>query len=288
MFRRSGFGHSLRKLLPGLLITLSGGVVQAATIGQWIGNPSNQNWAANSSNFSSIYAAATAASQHHTVESAEQITSANLGNDNFFIIANAAAAPTSAEIATLANWVKAGHILLLFNTPGGGSIAATNAILSGIGSSIQMNNTLIGLGGSNQAGAGTLSSSDPSVAGPPQNINGASLALFQTYSLTGGTRLALDTPQYPIYNLGNSLRVDTVQLGKVYVFGERFDSNPNLNSGIQGTSNLGLFIGLLAQQTALNSGGGSDVTGNPEPATLAITGLALIGLVAWKRRRSNR
>jgi len=289
MFIRRGALSCSRKLLIALSVTLSGISLQAATIGQWNGNPANQIWASNSTGFSSIYSAVSAAG--HTVENTtEAITPGNLANDNFFIIANPSTAPTAAELANLASWVQAGHILLLFADPSaGGSTSVMNQILNGVyqpaqSNKIQLNGGVVTAGGG-QFSLGKLTGTDAAVAG----INLNELALFNAFTMTGGTALA--TQNAGAFNLGGTFRVDTINLGKVYVFGSSFEYNSNLSysNGPGGpvASNLNLFLSLLAQNAGGSGGGGSGFDSVPEPATFAITGLALVAVLAAHRRRKT-
>lgn len=286
MFKRSGASGGGRMLLTALTVCLAGGIGQAGTIGQWVSNTSNQVWAS-SGNFSSIYAKATASPQSHTIENPEQITGANLSNDNYFIISNPTVALTGNELTTLVSWVHAGGVLMLFADPdpsaGGGSstVGIANSVLTSLGngssgSAIQVGSSTFG-SLTQGFSAGTFASPDPAVAG----LSGQ-LGFFQGYNLTGGSALLANTSQNPFYQVANGLRVDTFQLGKVYVFGEEFGSNGNISVN---NNNLRLFIQLLAQEgTSGPSGAFSD---SPEPATFALSGLALAGLFAWRKLRSR-
>lgn len=290
MFICKGVGSGSRKLLLALSVVLSGVAAQAATIGQWKGNPANQVWAS-AGNFSSLYSFVSAA---NTVETTESITPGNLANDNFFIIANPTAAPTASELTTLANWVQAGHILLLFTDPDDlGSVTVANKILAGVYPVAQTNkiNVSSTLVGSNVGSvAGSLMGPDPGVMGTPgnsstHNISTQALGIWQAFSILGGTNLALNNTPSVGFNIGNTLRVDTISLGKIYVFGDRYDSNSNMGlTGASTNGNLSLFLNLLAQQT-LNGGGGGP-TDAPEPATFALTGLVLAGILALNRRKA--
>ncbi len=251
--------------------------IHAGTIGQWVGSASNSIWAS-SGNFSSIYAAATGGGLSHTVTSGDQISSSVLDNRNFFLIANPTSTPSGFELNLLANWVRAGGILILTVDMYAPNLAATNAVLQtlGIGASGQaIEITSVLQGGAFQTIGGSLQGTDAAV----QGIAGRPLSTTGGFTLTGGSFLAQDAFwQNP--NLGAYLRTDTFQLGRVYVFGTRIDINPNINSDPFGY-NRQFFLNLLGQ------GGYSGSSDVPEPASLAVTAFALIGFGLWSRRRNG-
>jgi len=288
MFKRSRAPIGRMLLLSLLAGCLGAGFGEAATIGQWSSNTANQVWAS-SGNFSTIYAKATAAPQSHTIESPEAITGANLSNNNYFIISNPTVALTGNELTNLVSWVHAGGILLLFADPdpsaGGGTstVSIVNSVLTTLGNgssgtTMQVTNTTFGSLTQGFSG-GTFASNDPASSG----LTGG-MGFFQGYNLTGGNALMANTSSNPFYQVANGLRVDNFQLGKVYVFGEEFASN---GAGTLNSNNARFFVQLLAQQ---GSGGGFPGGGpldSPEPATFALSGLALAGLLAWRKMRSR-
>lgn len=273
------------KILTSVLIALVGVSAQAGTVGQWSGNSANLVWAS-SGNFRTIYAAATTGTPSHTVESPEAITAQNLANDNFFIIQSSFTSLNGTELNTLVNWIKNGGILLLFATPDGmNSLSLANQILGTLGAgasgnAMSVTNSFTGPGDT-RATAGSLIGSDKAVTGPPNNLATQSLSLYQASVIAGGTNLALNQPGTT--NLGNALRVDNFSLGKVYVFGERFDSN--LLAGTD-QNNLRLYLNLLNQGLIGGGGiGGGETAGAPEPATFVLTFSALAGLYFVRRKK---
>jgi hypothetical protein len=286
MFNRSEAPGGKRLLLTVLAVCLATGTGEAATIGQWVSNTANQVWAS-SGNFSTIYAKATASPQNHTIENPEAITGANLSNNNYFIISNPTVALTGNELTTLVSWVHAGGILLLFADPdpsaGGGSstVSIANNILTTLGngsSATTMQVASTTFGSLTQGfSSGTFASNDPASSG----LTGG-MGFFQGYNLSGGNALMANTSSNPFYQVANGLRVDSFQLGKVYVFGEEFASN---GAGTLNSNNARFFIQLLAQQGLSGPGPGS--LDSPEPATFALSGLALAGLLAWRMKRGR-
>lgn len=286
MFNRSGAQGGKRLLLTIFVLCLTAGTGEAATIGQWVSNTANQVWAS-SGNFSTIYAKATAAPQSHTIENPEAITGANLSNNNYFIISNPTVALTGNELTNLVSWVHAGGILLLFADPdpsaGGGTstVSIANTVLTTLGNgasgtTMQVANTTFG-SLTQGFSAGTFASNDPASSG----LSGG-MGFFQGYNLSGGNALMANTTSNPFYQVANGLRVDSFQLGKVYVFGEEFASN---GAGSLNSNNARFFIQLLSQQGLSGPGPGS--LDSPEPATFALSGLALAGLFAWRKLRAR-
>lgn len=257
----------------------------SASIGQWTGGANaNQVWAA-SGNFSSIFTSATVGAPAHTVTSTAEITQQSLSNYQAFSVANPQTALSGAQISALVNWVQTGGVLLLYATPMGGtsSVNIVNSILTSLGpgsSGQQMAATSTTLGSPLfQATGGSLTGNDPAVSG----LTGARLSFYQAFQITGGSLLS--TSPGGNFDLGRMLRSDTFQLGRVYVFGERFDANWNLaGSG----SNRDFFLNLMAQNFARPPGagqGGDPFSDAPEPATLGLTGLTLVAAAVWHRRR---
>ncbi|MCS7026468.1 MAG: PEP-CTERM sorting domain-containing protein [Bryobacteraceae bacterium] len=276
-----GGKRSLLAALGGLLFASS---APAAVVGQFVGNNPSNIWAS-SGNFSSIYAAALATGGH-TIESPENITSSNLANNTHFIISNPLTGVP--DLNALINWVKAGGILMMFvDHESPSSIGIINNILNAFGaglsgSPLQVSTSqLLDPSMTYRLTASALAGSDPAVG----SLAGAAVSMFNPFGVSGGNALAINL-------LGNALRVDHFQLGKVYVFGDNFASNANLSNWFMGSgmTNQQFFLNLLAQSLSGGGGGGSGAGGfdAPEPASLGLVALGL-GWVAWSiRRRRDR
>jgi hypothetical protein len=283
MLKRKTIRGSTRRLLTAVIVSNLTSVCFGATvIGQWSGNSSH--WAS-SGNFSTLYTALTAAGPSgpgYNVTSGQAITQANLSQDNFFVVDSSSAAVSASEAATLANWVRAGGILLLFAA--GNSQAAANSVLGSLGAGAS--GTALSVTpqaeGSNLASiftGGGLWSADPSVKGPT-NLMWAPLNWYDANIIGGGNSLAVNIGT--THNLSSAMRVDNFALGKVYVFGDRFDTNALTAGGAN--ANLALFLNLFAQSNSVRQFSGTSEV--PEPSTLLLTGLGITGALFWRRRQS--
>jgi hypothetical protein len=256
------------------------GLQGAAVVGQWNQNASTYNWAT-SSNFSSLYTSAFVTGGNSIDPSGTDgsVVLSNLNQYTHFVMNTSATASTPA-FGDLSTWVHGGGVLILFanGTADATSNALGNAILSGVGSSITLTGSTVGSGSFSTVGS--LTGTDIAVSGITNNP----LTMFRSNTVGGGTLLALNGVPNPQNNLGAALRVDSVGLGKVYVFGEHFESNSRISGG-SGNANLQLFLNLLAQGQLQGGGGptgpGSDV---PEPGTVFLTAFALAG-VAWLKHK---
>lgn len=294
MFSTKGVARMSRLSRLVLCVVAATGLSSAATIGVYSGSDAGQLWAG-SGNFSSVYANATTGSLGHSVVSTNDITETNLNTYRFLVVANPTTAMNAAQVTAVTNWVKQGGILLLFaDANHQSSVGIVNSILSsngGLGAGASGAAMSVG-GGTYGDGYGVVTAgslipnSDPAVG----SMTGG-LAFLYANRVNGGSMLANPNPGW--YDLGNTLRVDTFQLGKVYVFGERFDSN--LMAG--NANNRNFFINLLSQnnQFQLPTPPPTTPTGpsfpsdpldihQPEPATFGIAGAALLGLLAARRR----
>lgn len=253
----------------------------SATVGQWSGNSSSSIWA-QSGNFSTIYAAATAGPVTHSVASAQSITYGNLAASTHFIIANPTQPMNGEEINAIANWVYGGGILLLFADPDAAiGVSTINTILSVLGAG--MSGNPMSVNNSELWGTGVQTLGGPLVGNSPAvngvvNLQGAMLAFTQAYGVTGGSAIAGHT--YQMDSLGYALRTDTFQLGRVYVFGGNFANNYNVGGG---GANRQFLLNLLGPGSAPFTGSFEEA---PEPATLILSGLGLAALVYFRRRRT--
>ena len=286
MFNRHGAGGTSRMLVSALGVLLFGGTASAAVVvGQSTTSASSNIWATNT-NFSSIYAVATAPGPGGvggSVTGPQAITQQALANNTHYVISN----PTSSagDLNALVNWVNAGGILMLFvdQTGGANSVAALNTILAAFGtgasgSALSISSSLL-LPSSitSQLTAASLAGTDKAVVGPPNNVGGASVAMFNPYGVSGGSTLAINL-------LGSALRVDSFQLGKVYVFGNTFNSNDNMGAGL---ANQQFFLNLLTQTLMNQGGGGGGPTDAPEPGSILLMSSGIVGLLLYARRRKG-
>jgi hypothetical protein len=282
MFLQTGVTGSGRKIRLALCFMAMATLSQAATIGVYGGSEANQQWAA-SGNFSTIYANATSGSLNHTVVSTSDITQTNLNNYRFLVVSNPITAMSTAQMTAVTNWVNQGGILLLFASGGQStSTGIVNSILGRLGAGAS--GQTMSVGGRTYgdqyyvSSAGVFTGADPAVAG----LAAGGLAYFYANQVNGGSLLAQVTGNN--FDLGSMMRVDTFNLGKAYVFGERFDWN---FLGTNNANNTQFFVNLLAQNTNFQlpgGGGGSFDASSPEPATFGMAGLVLTGLILIRRR----
>jgi len=242
------------------------GITQAATVGQWAS--SGSIWAS-SGNFSSIYSAATLGAGV-TVESPETITSANLANDQFFIVKNPTASLTGAEATALMNWVNSGGILLVFAESASQTDAANN-VLSSVHSGVSYTNNYTGSNYFQISGNFNGTDVTAGLSGP--------MGMYTGLTLNGGKSLV--NPGAANWNMDATLRTEGINLGKVYVFGSALDANYNQ----AGWSNTQFFLALLSQNAGISGGGFTSLDTAPEPATFAFAGLGLAGLIYAKKRK---
>jgi hypothetical protein len=191
---------------------------QAANVGNWSG--STRSW--NSSDFSSMKAAALGAG--HTVEADGAMDAGNLANDDVFIVGEGRV-PNSAELSALANWVNAGGIALILNDSGCGGCAGSNAILDALGSTINVT--------TNSAMAAPFESGQFTTV--PYDIVGQSLMTSPGMEVTGGMDVA-----------GSFIKYEAIGGGYVVVCGDRSDHNfaaPSANN-----VNGQFFLNVLANE----------------------------------------
>jgi hypothetical protein len=289
MFKRKRAPSSLKWLAAVFAVVGvgSGELQAAAVVGQWNQNPASTNWTGSS--FSSFYTAAFVTGGHtiNPAGTTGEVTLSNLNNFTHFVLntsssSAAAAAVQNSNFSSLGTWVNGGGIAIVFlnGTNDAAANALGNSILAAAGSSMTAGGGTIGTGSFDTNGALT------SLAGA--NIAGSRLTFLQPNTVNGGSLLAQNMVPNADSNLGSALRVESVGLGKVYVFGEHFENRYFIQQG--GNANLQLFLNMLAQGQLQSGGppplGGSDpFSENPEPGTLLLTAAALAGVVYWRRKR---
>lgn len=265
-FRRASSG-----ILAALVLQVAAGGAFAATVSQWSGNT---NVWSNSGNFSTFYAEATAAPLSHTITSGAAITAASLTGSTHLVIESSAAQLTGTELSLLTQWVQGGGTLLLF---AGSSNATASQVLGsgGLNSSIAVSNSNIGFGSSTVYSNLSLTTTNTAVTGGPFDLRGASFNLSNNFKgVTGGEGLGNSA-----LGASQALRTESVQLGKIFVMGGHFESNGFL---WESQSNMQFFLNVLAQGQFVN---GLVEVGTPEPASIALTGFALGGLLLLRRKR---
>ncbi len=240
----------------------------AASVGQWTSN--SDVWSA-SSNYSTIYAAATVAG-HRFDPTAEGVSQQSLAGNSHFIISNPTSVGQPGEVNTLRSWVRGGGTLIMFANPDAGAYSMytsyfANALLSGIGSGMSVMSTPFGFGGAQVLG--TLGGTDAAVNG----IQGGGLASGSILPVLGGNSLAVSGALLPYL-----VRYEQLGTGKVYVIGGNIASNSLISEG----ANRQFLLNLLTQGNAFT--GFADET--PEPSTMVLTALGLAGAIAARRKRA--
>lgn len=283
-----------RALTIGLAI-LAATVVpsSAAVVGQWSGSDPNRIWA-NNNQFSNIYNAAIGAG--NTINAATSLTAA-LNGATHLIIAEPGGSPpvmTAAELVALSNWIGQGGILLLFVDFTPDSTAAANSILAGISytansvtstTNIQYDNSQP-IGGTLVAPANALASGLTSATpgafavNGGVNLAGSMLNVSRGYTVTGGNNIATGT-------LASFVRTDRIGLGTIFVFGDRMDVNTQASSSSTACSNTTTAAICQANLNFyLNILGGGGLSA-PEPGSVILSGLGLLGLGLLGRRRRS-
>lgn len=248
----------IKKALLLILMVLPG-LAQAAVVLDYENN--QRQWG--TSNVVNILTVVT--NGGHTVNSGPI---ASLAVVDVLLLGEPLVTPTGGEISSIQNFVMNGGTLLVFTDSSCEGCTASNAVLSGIGSSIQISTT------TDFNSPAPLAST--SFTTSPRNIAGQSLILTPGQQVNGGSALAGDSTAY-----------EQLGAGLIVVFGDRSDfdgANPSDGSSV----NSQLILNLLDNASA--PGGGGD--GIPVP-TLSPWGLAVFVLVlgllgaGWLRRRTH-
>lgn len=244
----------------GVALILAPALLQAATAGNWSG--SARSW--NGGDFTGVSSTMTGAG--HVVAADAAISAANLSGYDMFVIGEATATPPGGELSDLASWVDGGGCLII-SVDSGTNVAASNAILAGIGSTM-----VFGGGPTNAPLAGGVFFTE----GPPYNIVGQSLATSPGQAVTGGTTLG-----------GGFLHVEQLGTGWVFAMGDRWDHN--FTSPSNANPNGQIFLNAA-------EGCGNVVPPPPtEPVpglnglgmALLVAALLLLGLITVRRVRER-
>jgi hypothetical protein len=239
--------QGMKRWLAVAFLVMVAASLSASVIGQW--NGSARSW--NADEFTTIHDLMVA--QGNTVTADEAITAANLAAAQVFVIGEATAAPSQAELNDLLNWVSAGGRLIVLGDSGGSGQAGNNAIFAGVGSSMVE-------GG--DAALSAFAGGNFATEGPPYNIVGQFLDISPGTAITGGFMLA-------------GTYVEFQQIGAGYVYGFADRSDHNVFNPSDANSNGQLFLNIV--------GGQQIVT--PEPSTLIMIGTGLAGFAGILRRK---
>lgn len=236
-----------RLLLGMMTLTV---MAHAAVIGNW--NGSSRSW--NNGNMATLKSTLTGAG--HTILPDGAISAATLAAMDVFVIGEAGAGPSGAELSDLGAWVSGGGVLLVFFDSSCSGCTGGNAVLSGLGT---------GMSASGSASGTTLLGGNFATEGPPYNLVGSALATTPGTAISGGTSLAGSYLQYAV--LGS---------GYVFAFGDRSDHN--FFNPTASNVNGQLFLNIAG-----GAGGGGEIP-EPSAAVLVAGGLAAVALL---RRRAS-
>jgi hypothetical protein len=222
----------------------------SAVIGNWSG--SGRSW--NQGEFTTIKALMT--TEGHMVLPDLPISAPNLAGVDMYIVGEATAAPSPAEMSVLSDFVQDGGCLLVFTNSSFSGGPGGNAILTGIGSSMSF------ASGFDNA-VGPFSAGNFASEGPPYNLVGQNLGVSPGNHVSGGTTL---------YGFG--LHYEGIGSGHVYAFGDRYDHD--VFSPSTSNTNGQLFLNIAHNCGVI-----------PEPASISLAGMALLvcGLLATGRQR---
>jgi hypothetical protein len=235
------FGMRAITFVVALTLIFGGTQVKASVIGNW--NNSARSW--NNNDFHIVKASVTGVG--HTIKPDTAITAANLAGDDIFVIGEAMITPNASELSDLSAWVNGGGVLLILTDSGeSGGVPSSNAILSGIGSSMSFGGSF-----TDAPLAGGVFATE----GPPFNIVGQTLLDSPGNGVTGGNALA-----------GTYIQYEAIGSGFVFAFGDRPDNDyfGPTSTNINGQ----LFLNIAAI---------------PEPATIALLGFGVLSVIRRKK-----
>jgi len=190
------------------------GDAHAAAVANW--DKSSRSW--NNTHMTKIKAAMEAAG--HSVESDTALGGGALKTSSLYLIGEATATPTAAELALLRQFVADGGMVFVFGDTGI-DLPTYNNLLAGIGSTIAFTTTTIGTTSALPSGQFTQS---------PWQISGSTLSVTSGNGTTGGTLID-----------SNYVRYEQIGAGYVVVFGDRIDHNDVISD-----TNTKLLLNLVS------------------------------------------